>query len=409
MKYPILSTFIFSIIALSSCSYVFNNMEMIRSSSDSMKDSNFRQLSQEQSESLCRTSFEKKQVKTDNNELLRRFAPVRNIKIVRDCSGGVYVLTLDNQGRVLLWQGGQARLITTLSRIPSSVAFSQDGSYLAWSYGKTVTVVALFDLLNTDDKRMLNEYTLNKLTANVTALDFEVGSQAVLIGATDSKVYRWMFNAADTLQGGRIGTGGLDRYHHHASVISSVLCHPAGRLFFSADWNGNLAAWLPYGSDAYGGRYDENLFGTRFFANTPTSKSASRSGSERVDQLKISANGQFILLGTQDGMLELWQVRGLVKLADIAAHTGLMHDVAISPNGKYLISIARDGVLKIWQVQTKKMRRKEYEFKLLHEINDYDTRVLAFVDDDRFVAAGVLGQVSWYSVSELLKTEHGLE
>ena len=321
---------------------------------------------------------------------------IKALQVVRDCSGRSFVLSLDSEGEVSVWdlRRKMRRRMFFLPEKPGVAVFSTNGAYIGISKGSRIIILPIM-------AGSKGPFELSKLAANAVSMAFDPEARSIIIGATDSKVYRWAFNPQEPLRGGRVGTAGLDRYHGHPSVVSAVAFHPYGRLFFSGDWVGNLKAWLVYGSDAYKGEYDENLFGTRFFANVPALKSAARNAGERIDRIKISQNGQFLVLSAQDGSVEVWQVRGLSKVVDIQAHDGMIYDIAISPEGDRVATIARDGMLKVWRKREKEGRLVEYELALEYEIKATNLRVLTFTKEAEIVAGSVDGKVVAISIDQL--------
>lgn len=353
---------------------------------DSINESGFRQL---------HTKDNNKKIESCYNgwgggvyETPKKGGFIKSIRIVKDCKGDNYALSLDSDANVAVWnlETGQKRQMFTLPEKPIVSTFSNDGRYIAIAKGSKIFILPI--MAGTD-----GPFELGRLSSNVVSLAFDPSSRAIMIGSTDSKVYRWEFNPLQPLKGGRKESKGLERYHQHASVISALAFHPFGRLFFSGDWDGNLNAWLVYSADAYRGEYEENLFGTRFFAVMPKTKSASRRDSERIERIRVSANGQYLAVGAQDGQLELWQVRGLQKLASISVEGGMIYDVAISPSGNRIATIARDGLLKIWEKTRKNERLEAYELVLIDQQEFSDVRVLNFLTEDIVVAGDLSGKV----------------
>lgn len=191
--------------------------------------------------------------------------------------------------------------------------------------------------------------TLSKLKARIWSLAFEPNGNSLIIGGSDGLVYRWNYTFSPSSS--RDEEKELERYVGHSGSVTSVVYHPQGRLFFSGDWQGILSAWLQYGSDAYGGNYDENLFGRRFFGEASTRRNASRNNRESIEHITISPDGRLMAVGCNNGGVELVSVRGFNSVAWVAgAHKGMVLDLAFSADGKTLFSLGRDDSVKRWTI-----------------------------------------------------------
>lgn len=251
------------------------------------------------------------------------------------------LLSLDKKGLALVWSlsTGKSYKLEQLKGGGVQVAsLTPDGKRLAYANKNEVTI---------SDLNSAETWNLNRMVSYVTALAWSPEADALLIGTADGQVYRWRFlMQGETLKDKERQ---LERYVGHGAPISALAYHPYGRVFFSADWNGSLNAWLPYDADAHAGEYDQNLFGSRFFAgNVERMRTPSAT---RVEKLIVTGDGEFMVLALQSGALELWQVRGLKKTAEIQAHKGLIYDLAITPGQLLIATVGRDGVLKTWGVK----------------------------------------------------------
>jgi WD40 repeat protein len=135
----------------------------------------------------------------------------------------------------------------------------------------------------------------------------------------------------------------LERYVAHQTVISHVQPLHTGRAFFSADWNGVLHAWLAYTADDQQGSFDKNLFGGRFFGDVGSFMTASRAPDRGITSIGLSHNGRRLALGTDDGYVEIWEVRGFEMIARAQTHTGRVIGTSLNADGSKVVSVGRDG------------------------------------------------------------------
>jgi WD40 repeat protein len=139
----------------------------------------------------------------------------------------------------------------------------------------------------------------------------------------------------------------FELYSAHQAVVSSVAAHPFGRAFFSGDWSGSLYAWLPYDQDDFGGEYDRNLFTGQFYAAPGTFIKAERTADRGITDITLTDSGEQLALGTQDGFVEMWRVRGFERFARKQLHMGPVLSVSLSPKGTRVASAGKDGVVHI--------------------------------------------------------------
>jgi WD40 repeat protein len=197
------------------------------------------------------------------------------------------------------------------------------------------------------DYRPIRELT--KIRAAPHSVDFGVDGKELIIGAADGRVYRWSFDKPGRYERGREIS--IESYMGHSSVVSAVRYHPSGRILFSADGIGTVYAWLRYDADPHQGYYDRNLFGNRFFAETPTNLRSVPQG-EAITHLKVSADGQWMVTANVSGIIHLWAVQGFRLANELQAHSGLIYDLSFLPDEHMLVSIGRDGVYREWSIES---------------------------------------------------------
>jgi WD40 repeat protein len=97
----------------------------------------------------------------------------------------------------------------------------------------------------------------------------------------------------------------------------------------------------------HGGAYDRNLFGARFYSDKSTFVQALRKPDRGITALSVSSSGERLGLGTEDGYVEVWEVRGFVKVAREALHSGRVLSVSFDINGERIASVGRDMMVSV--------------------------------------------------------------
>lgn len=310
-----------------------------------------------------------------------------------------FFITVDSSCRGFLWSSKESapRQIFELPKEDRQYAFNGDKGVLAVSGVDTVEirVAPTFEV----------RYTLKRVKAKVQSLAFAPDGKSLLIGAADSKVYRWLYIKEAETDSIEERDKAFERYNGPSAVIGSVRYHPFGRIFFSADWRGGLNAWLPYDTDIFKGDFDKNLFGPRFFSEGVNRAKVDRGVDyNAIDLMALDQAGKYVVLLNQIGLMEVWQVRGFSKVAFIQAHTGFPFALAISPSGEFIASAARDGKLTVWQIERKISDIALPATYQIVRVRDYDlplTRAVSFLDDKTLIVGELGGRVLSIDISVL--------
>ena len=225
---------------------------------------------------------------------------------------------------------------------PLAVAVSLPARLLAIADVKGVQLV---DLVTGEVKSRLT-----RIKTRTNSLDFDQAGESLLIGGTDSRVYRWKF-----LQEGEGATlkkreQALERYIGHTAIVSQVRFHPKGRVFFSADWSGKVSAWTRYDADAFEGEFLTNaMTGRPFTAETVRVKAAFQ-GSGNIEAIECSGDGELLAVASDEGQLSLLLVRGFKPLVAIQGHRGLIYDMGFRQSGGEIVTVGRDERLRLWRI-----------------------------------------------------------
>lgn len=255
------------------------------------------------------------------------------------------VLSVGQDGRVLAWNltSGQGHEVKHLHATPKVVALGETKALIAWGDDQGITITCV---TGCPQKR-----TFSRLKVRPTSLAFHDLDTSLLIGGTDGRIYRWRFmeeqDAPTTEELEKV----VERYIGHQTVVSGVVGHSVGRAFFSSDWDGGLIGWLSYSSDDQEGTFDRNLFKGRFYTDIPAAMVARRPQDRGISSLTISRDGEFVGVGTEDGFVEVWRVKGFMLSARKQIHQGRVTAVTLSRDGKRIASVGKDSKVHVHTLQ----------------------------------------------------------
>ena len=71
-------------------------------------------------------------------------------------------------------------------------------------------------------------------------------------------------------------------------------------------------------------------------------------GEDTVEAISLSADGQYVLSSSYDGIMNLWDVATGQRVQTFRGDTDPLETVSLSGDGKYALSGNRDGTIKLW-------------------------------------------------------------
>jgi WD40 repeat protein len=251
------------------------------------------------------------------------------------------VLTVGQDGRVIGWNvtTGEGHEIQRLPAPPKLVTLGESKALIAWSDDKGVSISCL--------RGCSQVKTLSNVKSRPASLTFHDRDTTLLIGGSDGRIYRWRFMDEQDASSMEEQERMIERYVGHQTMVSGVVGHSVGRAFFSSDWDGRLIGWLSYTADDFGGKYDKNVFRGRFYTDIPAAMIASRPGDRGISSLALSSDGEYLAVGTEDGFVEVWRVKGFMLAARKSLHQGRVTNVALSSDGSRVASVGKDSKVRV--------------------------------------------------------------
>lgn len=247
-------------------------------------------------------------------------------------------------GRVIGWDLGSGKgfELKKLGDTPRLSIVGERRALVAWASDRGVFVSCL--------RGCSAVLELPRLKARPTSLAFHDEDTTLLIGAADGRVYRWRFIDQQNVSSMEEHEKMVERYIGHHTMVSGVVAHSTGRAFLSSDWDGVLMGWLVYTADDHIGEYDKNIFRGRFYTDIANNLRAPRQTDRGISSLALSEDGQRLALGTEDGAVEVWTVRGFVPAARKELHQGRVVSVALTTDGTRVASVGKDSKAKVSQL-----------------------------------------------------------
>jgi WD40 repeat protein len=117
----------------------------------------------------------------------------------------------------------------------------------------------------------------------------------------------------------------------HKSVVTSIAFSPNGKYIISGSSDKTLKLWD---------------------VNTGECIRTFRGHIDAVNSVTFSSDGRYVLSGSWDSAIKLWDVNTGECIRTFRGHTGWVNSVTFSSDGRYIVSGSSDKTLKLWDVNT---------------------------------------------------------
>jgi len=71
-----------------------------------------------------------------------------------------------------------------------------------------------------------------------------------------------------------------------------------------------------------------------------------------VNSVAFSPDGKYVLTGSSDNTIKLWEVESGREIRTFLGHTKSVYSVAFSPDGKYVLTGSSDNTIKLWEIES---------------------------------------------------------
>lgn len=265
--------------------------------------------------------------------------------------GDAMVLTEDDTwdtrgGRLDLWEvssGNRLPLFQNDSGWAASVVFSPDGR-LVLSADSLRNVLRLWSTSTGECIR-----TFHGHSGWVSSVAFSPDGRSILSGGNDKTVRLW-----DTHSGACL------RVFEDDDPIQAVAFLPDGRHILTGDgFERRLEDELA--EDGSFLTEDELVVERRGVARMRCLSSMEcrtfQGHAARVASVAGSSDGLYLLSGSDDKTVKLWDISSGVCLCTFDGHEGAVTSVAFSPDCTYVVSASRDATVRVWTLDRKTFRK----------------------------------------------------
>ncbi len=146
----------------------------------------------------------------------------------------------------------------------------------------------------------------------------------------------------------------------HTGWVTAVAVSPDGRFIVSGSADRTVKVW-----EAETGRPLRSLEGH----------------TDGVAAVAVSPDGRFIVSGSADRTVKVWEAETGRLLRSLEGHTGGVAAVAVSPDGRFIVSGSWDRTLKVWEAETGRPLRSL-------EGHTWAVTAVAVSPDGRFIVSG---------------------
>lgn len=224
-----------------------------------------------------------------------------------------------------------------------SVAFSPDGDHIA--SGSDDLSICVWEVAS--GKLIAGPFEGH--SDSISSVAFSPDGRHIASGSTDQTVRAW------DAQTGQLVAG---PFEGHSSFITSVAYSPDGLHIASGSFDNTIRIWDTRIGELLA-EPDELHISLGSQDNTDRgsqmrTSAAPRNGHNRiVESVAISPDGKYIVSGSQDVTVCLWDAHtGILVAGPLEGHEAWVRSVAFSPDGKRIASGSLDGTVLVWDADT---------------------------------------------------------
>ncbi|MDJ1185578.1 WD40 repeat domain-containing protein [Roseofilum casamattae] len=87
-----------------------------------------------------------------------------------------------------------------------------------------------------------------------------------------------------------------------------------------------------------------------------------------ITSVAISPLGNFVVSGSENSTLQLWDLRSRRIMRTLPGHTEEVTSLTFSPNGRMLVSASTDNTIKIWNLAMSRLKLTIYTDRDIHSV-----------------------------------------
>ncbi|MDJ1179802.1 hypothetical protein PJF56_13095 [Roseofilum sp. BLCC_M91] len=89
---------------------------------------------------------------------------------------------------------------------------------------------------------------------------------------------------------------------------------------------------------------------------------------QTITALDISPTGDFVVGGSEEAIVHLWDIRAQQVVRSLHSHTAKVTSVVFSPNGRTFVSSSMDKTIKIWNLAMLRLKMTIYTDREIHSL-----------------------------------------
>lgn len=260
----------------------------------------------------------------------------------------VCVVSASEDGTIKTWDyesGTYEKTLKGHTNAVQDIAFSPNGKILA-SCSADLSV-KLWDF-----QHYVCIKTLYGHDHNVSSVTFLPSADYVLSSSRDKTIKMW-----------EVSTGYcVNTFSGHREWVKMVRVNSDGTLMATCSKDHTIIVWNLSNANQHSNSNGEIKLMFREHDHTVeciawAPNSAYKPISEAFEEKKKELQGPYLISGSRDKTLKLWDVGTGVCLFTFIGHDSWVRDVCFHPAGKYFISASDDKTIRVWDLPNKRLNK----------------------------------------------------
>ncbi|NJO39172.1 MAG: protein kinase [Cyanobacteria bacterium CRU_2_1] len=177
----------------------------------------------------------------------------------------------------------------------------------------------------------------------ITAIALSPTGHYALSGGDDQTIRFW-----------EVASGKSWVFRGHQGRVSSVTFSPDGSNVLSGSADKTVKLWNLASTShlhTFGGR-EERASGLRRFLGGGSNQSQKDAHTSLINAIAISPDGRYVLSGSDDRTIKLWEVATGKCLRTFKGHRERVFAVVFSPDRQHILSASDDQSIRLWSIAT---------------------------------------------------------